>query len=222
MDLQTALITLLHILVFVYWVGGDLGAFMSSYTLIDGKKDLKVRLYTLKLIDNVDMAPRSCLILAAPTGLLLASTKGWMQIETGYLVAVWAFALAWLSIVWGIHFAGTQEKKDQLKKIDYSVRAVIMFALLGSGAYVIWVASEVPLFIGIKLMLLGLILFCGVIVRQVFGPLTLAIRDTIANGQSEENDRIIRHTILRRSKPVVSFIWVLATIAAVVGIMQPV
>lgn len=63
---------LLHVLVFVYWLGGDLGAFYSSRFLTRPGVTPEKRLLAAKIVGDVDMAPRSALILTFPTGLALA------------------------------------------------------------------------------------------------------------------------------------------------------
>ena len=45
-----AVITLLHVLVFVYWLGGDLGAFYASTILTDKKQPVPVRATAAKVM----------------------------------------------------------------------------------------------------------------------------------------------------------------------------
>ena len=76
--LDQALFALIHVLVFVYWLGGDLGAFYTSRFLTAPDVSADRRLMAAKIVGDVDMAPRTALILALPSGLLLAPSKGWL------------------------------------------------------------------------------------------------------------------------------------------------
>jgi hypothetical protein len=75
-----ALLALLHLLIPVYWLGGDLGAFYSSRFMIDPARTVPERMMALKILNNIDMAPRTTLILAFPTGFTLAVAKGWIDL----------------------------------------------------------------------------------------------------------------------------------------------
>jgi len=85
-----AAIVLLHVLVLVYWLGGDLGAFYGSGFMTDPKRTLPERLMALKLLNDIDMAPRTALILAFPTGFAAAWTRGWLTVPG------WSVALIWI------------------------------------------------------------------------------------------------------------------------------
>ncbi len=222
MSTQLSLLTLMHVLVFVYWLGGDLGAFFSSYTLIDPKKPVEARLFALKVVNNVDMAPKTSLILTLPTGLTLAGVKGWLALSTGVLTAVWIASAIWLFLVWRIHLKHLPTSARE-RRLDIAIRWVLVVALiLLGGVRVIGLVPQVPLFIAIKLLLLATAMIAGLMVRRALGPLFTAVREMAANGPTPEGDAAMRHIILRRSKPTVAFIWILITTAAFCGIAIPV
>ena len=64
-----ALLTLMHVLIFVYWLGGDMGAFYGSTFMTDQKRSVPERMMALKIINNIDMAPRT-----TPTHMLYLCT----------------------------------------------------------------------------------------------------------------------------------------------------
>ena len=47
--MEIALLTLLHILIPIYWLGGDLGAFYGSGFLLDPKRTVPERMLSLKI-----------------------------------------------------------------------------------------------------------------------------------------------------------------------------
>lgn len=222
MTFADALITFLHILVFVYWLGGDLGAFFSSYTLIDGSKPLEARLTALKVLNNVDMAPRTSITLAFPTGLTLAAQKGWMTISPGFLFLVWAVALVWLAMVWRVHLKHLPPSAIE-RRVDMTIRYITAIGLIGFGiGTVAGMFDTVPWFIGVKCLLLAACIVAGLIVRRALVPLFTAVRAMIAEGPSAEGDRVMREVILFRSKPTVVTIWLLIMTATMIGLMTPV
>ena len=58
----------IHILLFVYWLGGDAGVFYSSTFVVNNKLSRDARLTAFKIFINLDMLPRYCLALDADGG----------------------------------------------------------------------------------------------------------------------------------------------------------
>ena len=116
----------MHILVFVYWLGGDLGVFYSSTILTDTKANPQGRIVAAKVLAQVDMAPRTAMILTLPTGISVAALKGWAEVPTLALVAVWAFALFWLALAWIVHIKHLPAG-SAIRKLDL----VIRWAMIG-------------------------------------------------------------------------------------------
>src|SRR4051812_19078388 len=102
MSLLASLATLVHVLMFVYWLGADLGTFYSSYLMVDTKRSREGRLAALKIWSSIDMAPRTAMILVLPTGLTLATVKGWLAAPPWLLAAVWLVAAVWMFVAWRI------------------------------------------------------------------------------------------------------------------------
>jgi len=201
--------TLLHVLVFVYWLGGDLGAFAASFVVTDDRQPATVRLAAARLLGHVDMAPRSALVLALPTGLSLALARGWLELETWMLAATWGLAALWLLVLWRLHSQTT----SQLRLLDYILRACLLVALL-AGA---WAAE--PLFLKAKLGLLAMAVITGLAIRQIIAPLGPALARLAAGDPSTADPDISR--ALRRARPLVICIWGMLVAAAWLGISQP-
>ena len=73
-----AFLTLLHVLVFIYWLGGELGAFYAARIIAAPDQAVAARLAAARVLGTVDVATGTPLILTLPTGLSLASAEGWM------------------------------------------------------------------------------------------------------------------------------------------------
>lgn len=219
MEWELALARMLHILVFVYWLGGDLGAFYISRFLTDPSRTVPERLLSLRALNAIDRAPHTALILALPTGLTLAMVKGWVPMAGSLLILLWAFAAAWLVLDWAIHSAHSA-MGDAMKQIDLVIRIAVLAALLyaGGGALAGW--TELPLFIALKLLILAAAIVCGLVIRVQLKPLVAPIRALVADGPSPAGDAAIAR-VLAQARPVVLVIWALLLTAAALGLLTP-
>lgn len=214
-----AFVTVLHILIFVYWLGGDLGAFYGSTFLTDSKRTVPERMLALKLLNNIDMAPRTALILALPTGLTLAWVKGWLALPGWVPLVIWLACLVWLALAWAVHMA--HGGGAGLKRIDIAVRWIVLTGLCGFGIAGVLKLLPLPLFIAGKLIVLGGCISLGLVVRRQLRPLFPAIRDMAAGRTTPGTDAAIAG-VIARTRPVVVCLWLLLLVAAWLGAATPV
>lgn len=215
-----AVIVLLHVLVLVYWLGGDLGAFYGSGFMTDPKRTLPERLMALKLLNDIDMAPRTALILAFPTGYAAAWTRGWLMVPGWSVLLVAVLGLAWLALAWGVHLKHGPAGAG-LKRFDIAVRYIVLIALAGSGIAGLVGDLQVPFFIACKLLVLAACISIGLLVRRQLVPLFPAIVAMKEHGATPETDRQIR-AVIAATRPSVMTIWALVLVAALLGIATPV
>lgn len=209
MDLTVALITFLHVLVFVYWLGGDLGVFYLSRTVTDAQASVADRQLAVKLLLHLDMAPRIALILTFPTGALLAAAAGWWPLPGTALAALWIAALGWLALAWRVHVTG----HEGLRKLDMAVRLAVLAGLLATAAL-----AAIPLFLKVKIGLLATALVLGLIVRRCLGPLGPGLA-ALADGDLDNANRLIANSIGRSRVPVLG-IWLVIATAALIGLWK--
>ncbi|TVV76565.1 hypothetical protein [Sphingomonas solaris] len=213
-----ALLTLLHVLVFVYWLGGDLGAFYTSGFMTDPKRSVAERMMAVKILNNIDMAPRTTLILAYPTGLALAWAKGWVDVS-GLIPALMAVLfVGWLALAWAVHLQ--HGGGGAIRKLDLAIRYLCVTAFGLAGIAGLAGLREMPFFIAVKLCLLAGCVALGLVVRRQLVPLFGAIREMTATGPTAETDATIRQ-VNNRARVSVITIWVLVGLAAYLGIATP-
>lgn len=217
MDL--AALTLLHLLVFVYWLGGDLGAFYASFTLSDANAAPAARLAAAKVVANVDMAPRTALILALPTGATLAAAEGWWALSPVAQGSLWIACLLWLALAWRLHLKHAPPG-SALRVLDLAIRWSALAALAGAGAAALVGALDLPLFLALKLLLLAAAIGAGLAVRgalKAFGP---ALGRLAAGDAGPETNAVIAGG-LARVRPAVVLIWLTLAAAAFLGLWAP-
>jgi hypothetical protein len=218
MDMPTAALTLIHVLIFVYWLGGDLGAFYGSTFMIDPKRTVTERRMALQILNNVDMAPRTALILALPTGFALAWMKSWITVPAFVPALVALASLGWLALAWAVHL--NHNGGTLLKRIDIAVRWVVLIVLFGCGIAGLAKLIPLPLFIALKLIILGACVSLGLVVRRQIVPLFVAFREMVVNGATPATDAaIIRANGNARIS--VLTLWALLLVAAYLGIATP-
>lgn len=214
------LATLAHVLVLVYWLGGDLGAFHASFILTDRSKPQAVRAMAGMMLAHLDMAPRSALILALPTGVTLLALNGWWPLPAGLLVAVWLGGLVWLALAWWLHLSHAPPG-HLARRADLMVRWVVLVGLVASALLLQAPSGPLPVFLQAKLLILAAAIGCGLWIRFLLGPFGAAFGALVAGRAGEAEEAVIA-TALSRARPIVLCLWALLLAAALLGIAQPV
>ena len=215
------LIKLAHLLLFVYWLGGDIGVFYSAIQLRDRRLSREARQLALKILGWVDQIPRYCLVLMLPVGYSLADQLGIVVLPRIVFILLWVIAVAWLWMVWAIHHLQGRPIAEKLRKIDLTWRFILAGGLLfdawqgfnGTGhVLTTWLAA--------KFLILATLIFCGIMIRLRGKPMGPALRELFANGSTPELEATIQQTSAR-TRPFVLAIWVLLVVAAYIGISKP-
>jgi hypothetical protein len=217
MPTDAALLTLLHLLAFAYWLGGDLGVFHASFLLTDEKRAAAGRLAAAKIVADVDLAPRFALLAALPTGLALAAAKGWLALPASLLAVAFLAAALWAVLVWRIH---QTPGAASLRRVDLALRLAFMTGLAAAGAAGLAGALALPAFIAGKLLILALCVALGLFVRRALAPFGPAYAKLAGGTAGPEEDRAIR-AALGRARPLVVAIWFALAAAAFLGAARP-
>ena len=216
--INQALFALFHVLVFVYWLGGDLGAYYTSHFLTRANVSSDRRLMAAKIVGDVDMAPRTALILALPTGLMLAESKGWIAIGWPIIGAIVLASLVWLALAWKLHLAH-DTPPGWIKTTDTIIRYGLILALGTSTGLALASIIELPLFIALKLLTLAGCIALGLYIRIVLNPLGPALMGLTGPNASTAEEELA--STLNRARPLVMGIWALLLIAAFLGLWTP-
>ena len=85
------ILVFLHLLLFVFWLGADVGVFILGQHFRKRQKwSLPQRLALLQLLVNVDIVPRSAWALMVPLTLTMVDAGGWWELP------IWGIGLAWI------------------------------------------------------------------------------------------------------------------------------
>lgn len=215
------LVKLLHVLLFVYWLGGDIGVFYSAKFVRDAAVPIEGRRVARAILLWVDMLPRYCLVLMLPVGYTLATQLGVTSFDPAELPWIWAIGLAWLAVVALVHYRAGTRLGEVLRRIDLAWRCILVPGLLwdawqgfqGTGHVLApWLAA--------KFVVFAVMVFCGIMIRVLGTPSGVAMKQIFTTGSTPELEAVVTRTA-GRTRPFVLAIWVGLVIAAYIGIAKP-
>ncbi|MFP4518880.1 MAG: hypothetical protein ACLFQ5_05440 [Oceanicaulis sp.] len=209
---------LLHILVLVYWLGGDLGAFYASRLVADAERPAAGRLAAADILLNVDMAPRMGLVFAFPTGLAVSVSRGWLSVDWIWVWAAFAAGLIWALCAWLVHLKAGPAKL--VKGLDTLIRLAALAGLGLSAAAAFAGLVDAPHFIAAKWLLLALAIACGLLIRRALAPFGPAFAALAAGKAGQAENAAIRDS-LAHAKRYVLTIWAALIAAAALGVYTP-
>ncbi len=215
------LLKLAHILLFVYWLGADIGVFHSAGYVRNRGLGLEARRTALQILAWIDQIPRYCLVLMLPVGYSLAAQIGVARLPAPFYVILWTIALLWLWVVWAVQRYEGTPLAEKLRKVDLYWRWLLAVGLCydawdglrGTGHLLTdWISA--------KFLLFALLIFCGIMIRVRGRPLAPALRQVLAGGSTPELEAVITGTFAK-TRPFVLAIWILLVVAAWIGISKP-
>jgi len=202
------IIKLLHVICFVYWLGGDLGTFYASKFVAKPELGIEARSTALTIMMGCDQAPRFSMPLIFPLGLELAVHMGFVNLSMAWLGIMWLVCFLWLAIVVILHFAHGKAFIPKLTTFDFYLRIIVILTLLGFGFYAlqsdVFVADSWAAY---KIIIFALLVGCGLFIRVGLKPFIVAWGQLMSDGPSDDINGAITKS-LKNVKPFVYAIWV--------------
>lgn len=218
MEAHTVLL-FVHVLLFVFWLGTDVGVFLAAKISEKGELSAETRATVLQLGMVLDRLPRSALTLIFPTGMQLAINLGQLDIAPGVATAVWVVSLAWLGVLW-VGFLKPQTPTEQrVMLFNFAMNALLAVAISGYAIYLL-LGDGIATWLALKILMVGFIFVAGVLLDALFKPAVEAFLEIVSQGGSPERDEKYSRAI----SPVyivVLAIYALVLIAAYLGLAKP-
>ncbi len=214
------LLLYVHVLLFVFWLGTDIGVFLAAKISEKSELSAETRSTVLGLGMVLDRLPRSALVLIMPTGLQLAVGTGRLPVSSTMLMIVWAISLIWLATLWAGFLKPHTPTEQRAMLFNFAMNALLALVVTG---YAIWLlmATDVTTWLAIKILIVGLIFIAGVTLDALFKPAVDAFLEIVAEGGTPERDARYSKAISPVYKVVLA-IYALVAIAAWFGIAKPV
>jgi hypothetical protein len=219
-SLAHGLVKYLHVLLFVYWLGGDAGVFYSSTFVTNTRLSRDARLTAFKIFMNLDMLPRYCLALMLTVGGVLAEFIGYDH-PAWQTAAIIALGPIWVWVVHTIHVKEGTDFGKKLAALDRQFRVFMIIAIVASVAYH-WVTGPLRPYpwLAAKLLIFAFLIFCGFMIRLKIPPFIEGFRTLAASGATPESDQKMIDG-MGACRPYVLVIWAGVAISALIGILKP-
>lgn len=212
------ILKLLHIVCFVYWLGGDLGTFYASRFISRSDLSPESRNTAMTIMMGCDQAPRLAMPLILPLGMHLGKSLGVFAISDSWMLISWALCLIWTASVLVIHFSHGSALSRGIAKVDFPVRVAISAGLAALAIYGLNSDSLILAdWFAYKLLIFAALIACGLMIRMNLGPLINAWGLLQTRGPSPAGDAVIKRS-LNRCLPFVWGIWVGLLINAAFGL----
>lgn len=205
----------LHILSFVFWIGTDLGVYLSAKRASDPSLSFLTRVSLLHWALRIELLPRTMWKAALPLGVMLSAEMGLLPIDAAGIAAVWVFTAVWAAISVTGAYKYDQPAGHRLAAINNWISGAVGVTLiaaaiasyLGLGPF----AAEAT-WLHWKVALYGLINLMVLVMIAVFDPMGIAFARMATEGPTDELEATISQ-VMQRSTIV---IWATyGTVAAV-------
>ncbi len=204
----------LHVMLLVYWLGGDLGVFVLARAAKRPDLSFAERAFALKMAVTIDLIPRLCFTVMFPIGLHVADSGGWLQVPAWAFMVSWSIAAGWIALLFAI---GRHEGKPLAETLNRAHLAFqgVMFLVIG------WLGIQALLgngplpggWFGAKILLFALIFAMGIGIDFAFRPIGPAFVRLAAEGSKPDIEAAIGEAVDGAIRYVLGLYALLAAIA---------
>lgn len=212
-----------HLLLFVLWLGADVGVFVLGQHFRKREKwSLDQRIALLTLLVAIDMVPRSAWALMVPLSLSVVNLGGWWDVPAWLSIGAWAVGLFWLALVWDTHIHDQTPRAARNRRIEGWLRWIIGGFYLWLGAQSLIVGEPLaPSWLAWKALLFGFIFVAAIMIDVTFKPVGAQLGAVLEQGSRDETEIPLRRT-MDRTRIWVWTVYVLLLVTAFLGNVKPV
>ena len=197
MDAFYPTLVYLHLLLFVLWLGGDLGVFVLGQHFRRRSYSMPERLTLLKLLVIVDLGPRTAWALMVPMSLTLLFAGGWWPgLPFPAVAAAWAIGLGWLWLVWDAHAHDMTPRAARDRRIEGWLRWALTVFYIGLGGLSLATGEPLaPQWLAWKALLFGGIFAAAIMIDHAFKPVGPQLMALVQQGSSDATEVPLRATM---------------------------
>jgi hypothetical protein len=200
MESSTAIWDYTHIVLFIFWLGGEFGVFVCTAAAKNAKLAFETRQAFVRKARRLHLIPRVCFALILPVGIELTGAINVYPLSPGLRVFFWVVAIAWILL---IVVMARREGTPMGALLGY---IEIAFQALAGAGFVVYglnsLATGAPIdepWFAAKLAMFGLIFWTVIAVNVSFRPFFAPFAEIGEEGSTPEREeavtRAVNHTM---------------------------
>ena len=130
----------IHIILFVFWLGAELGVFVSTALIRRAQLSYDARVELLKVATITHIVPRACFAFILPVGIELTGAINVYPLTPGLQTAGWVTSAVWLLIIVAHVRTAGLPAASTLRHLDLFFKAVagLGFVVYGPQLFGHW------------------------------------------------------------------------------------
>jgi hypothetical protein len=211
-----------HVLLFVAWLGGDIGVFvLGQHFRKRSVYSLDQRIALLKLLVIVDLAPRAAWALMVPVSLTVSLLGGWWAVP-GWLVATaWIVGAGWLWLVFDAHAHDMTPRAARNRRVEGWLRWLLAAAYLWLGIQSLALGAPIDQpWLAWKALLFGAVFVAAIMIDVTFKPVGALLGKLLAEGSSDATEIPLLRT-MNRTRWWVWGVYALLLATSWLGVVKP-
>jgi hypothetical protein len=221
-DLTYPTLVYVHLLLFVLWLGADVGVFLlGQHFRKRTVYSLDQRIALLKLLVIVDLTPRTAWALMVPLSLTISLVGGWWDVWPPVVWAAWAIAAAWLWLVFDAHKHDMTPRAARNRRWEGWLRYFLCAAYLFLGIESVLTNHPIePDWLAWKALLFGVIFAAAIMIDVSFKPVGGLLGKLLAEGSSDATEIPLLNT-MNRTRIWVWIVYGLLVVTSWLGVVKP-
>ena len=217
------LLVFIHLLLFVLWLGADVGVFMlGQHFRKRAKYDLPQRMILLQLLVNLDMIPRTAWALMVPLTISMVAAGGYWDVPLWGIALSWLLGGVWIWLVWDAHLHDQTPRAARDRQIESLLKYGLTAFYLGLGAISLATGEPLaPVWLAIKALMFGIIFLAAIMIDVAFRPVGPQLVALLGQGSSDETELPLLRT-MNRTRIWVWVVYALLLATAFLGNVKPV
>lgn len=205
-----------HLLGWVFWLGTDVGVFLSAKYAERSDLSAETRLTVLGMGMVLDRFPRFAMPIVWLTGIMLMNNLGYVLVPVEVAIVA---ALIWLAVTWAVIFQPPGSVGHKWANIGQTIiLAAIILGMGGASSYLLS-TGDLPLWLALKWFAYVLVAVTVIALEKAFAPLVPLLGELAeTSGGDDLNTRI--SAVLRPVYPIVIAIYAWTLLAAASGVSK--
>ena len=182
----------IHVMLLVYWLGGDLGVFLLAKAAKRADLSFAERAFALKMAIQIDLIPRLCFTLMFPVGLQLSASGGFIAVPTWVLASAWVASAGWIGLLFALGKAEGTPRAQMLNRLHLTWQSLLLLGLGTLGVLSLLDLGPLPGgWYGLKILLFALIFATSIGIDVAFRPIGPAFMRLATEGSQPDIEHMI-------------------------------